>query len=59
MALRPDSFCEWSVKNHMEELAQEDTAEMMRFWYEQAVDEQKKELREYKKKAKAQTQLPR
>jgi hypothetical protein len=61
MALRPDSFCEWSVKNHMEELSQEDAAEMMRFWYEQAVDEQKKELKEYKKKVKAnesQTQLP-
>jgi hypothetical protein len=52
-ALRPDSFCERSVKNKMEELAQEDVAEMMRFWYEQAVGEQKKELREYKKKAKA------
>lgn len=53
-ALRPDSFCEWSVKNHMEELSREDTAGMMRFWYEQAVDEQKAELRQYKKKAKAQ-----
>jgi hypothetical protein len=60
-ALRPDSFCEWSVKNKMEELAQKDVTEMMRFWYERAVDEQKKELREYKKKAKAQdahAQLP-
>ena len=54
MALRPDAFCEWSVKNHMEELSQEDTAEMMSFWYEQAVDEQKAKLRQYKKKAKAQ-----
>ena len=53
-ALRPDSFCEWSVKNHMEELSREDTAGMMRFWYEEAVDEQKAELRQYKKKAKAQ-----
>jgi hypothetical protein len=53
-ALRPDSFCEWMVKNRMEELSQEDTAERMRFWYERAVDEQKKELREYKKKLKAQ-----
>jgi len=52
-ALRPDSFCEWMVKNRMEELSQEDTAERMRFWYERAVDEQKKELREYKKKLKA------
>jgi hypothetical protein len=54
MALRPDSFCEWSVKNRMEELSQEDAAKMMRFWYEQAVDEQKAELRQYKKKLKAQ-----
>jgi len=54
MALRPDSFCEWSVKNRMEELSQEDTAEMMRYWYEQAVDEQKAEIRQYKKKIKAQ-----
>jgi len=30
----------------------------MRYWYERAVDEQKKELREYKKKQKAQNQLP-
>jgi hypothetical protein len=56
-ALRPDSFSEWSVKNKMEDLAQEDVTGMMRFWYEQAVDEQKRELREYKKKAKTQTQL--
>jgi hypothetical protein len=53
-ALRPDSFCAWSVKNHMVELSREDTAGMMRFWYEEAVDEQKAELRQYKKKAKAQ-----
>jgi hypothetical protein len=53
LALRPDSFCEWSVKNHMEELANEDAQKNMAFWYEMAVDEQKKELREYKKKAKA------
>lgn len=38
MALRPDSFCEWSVKNHMEELAHEDTQKSMKFWYECAVD---------------------
>jgi hypothetical protein len=54
MALRPDAFCEWSVKNHMEELSQEDTVEMMSFWYERAVDEQRAEFRQYKKKAKAQ-----
>jgi hypothetical protein len=54
MALRPDSFCEWSVKNHMEELAQEDAQKSIAFWYERAVDEQKRELREFKKKRKAQ-----
>ncbi len=52
MALRPDSFCEWSVKNHMEELAHEDAQKYMGYWYERAVDEQKKELRDYKKKLK-------
>jgi len=54
MALRPDSFCEWSVKNRMEELAHEDAQKYMGYWYERAVDEQKKELRVFKKKAKAQ-----
>ena len=58
MALRPDSFCEWSVKNHMEELAREDAQKYMSYWYERAVDEQKRELRDYKKKAKTQIQLP-
>jgi Helix-turn-helix of insertion element transposase len=56
MALRPDSFCEWSVRNHMEELAQEEAQKYMGYWYERAADEQKKELREYKKKAKTEAQ---
>ena len=56
-ALRPDSFCDWSVNNRMEELAREDTFEMMRYWYNRAVEEQKKELRDYKKKLKAQESL--
>ncbi len=38
----------------MEECAQEDMHKSMRFWYERAVDEQKKELREYKKRLKTQ-----
>jgi hypothetical protein len=59
MALRPDAFSDWSTRNQMGDLAKEGAAEMMRFWYEEAVDEQKAELRQYKKKAKAQTQLPR
>ena len=53
-ALRPDSFSDWSTRNQMGDLAQEDAAEMMRYWYERAVDEQKAELRQYKKKLKAQ-----
>lgn len=54
MALRPDSFCEWSVKNHMEELAHDDAQKYMAYWYERAVDEQKKEFRDYKNKLKGQ-----
>jgi len=42
-ALRPDSFCEWSVKNQMEELAHADAQKYMGYWYERAVDEQKAE----------------
>ena len=42
----------------MEELAHEDALKYMSYWYERAVDEQKKELRDYKKKAKTQIQLP-
>ncbi len=38
----------------MEEIAQGDTHKSLRFWYDRAVDEQKKEFREYKKKLKAQ-----
>lgn len=52
--LRPDSFCDWSVNNRMEELARADTFELMRFWYNEAVDEQRAELRQYKKKIKSQ-----
>lgn len=52
--LRPDSFCDWTVNNRMEELAREDTFEMMRYWYNRAVEEQRAELRQYKKKLKGQ-----
>lgn len=57
MALRPDSFCDWSVKNHMEDCAHEDVHKHMKLWYEIAVDEQNKELRDYKKKQKAKSKL--
>ena len=54
MALRPDSFCDWSVERHMQEIAQEDSHKSLRFWYDRAVDEQRAELRQYKKKLKIQ-----
>jgi len=38
----------------LEELAHEDAQKYMGYWYERAVDEQRAELRQYKKKAKAQ-----
>jgi len=57
MALRPDSFCDWSVKHHMEEVANEDAHKYMAYWYERAVDEQKAELRQYRRNRKAQSPL--
>ena len=54
MAVRPDAFSDWSERNHMSDLAKEDAPGMMRYWYERAVDEQKAEIRQYKKKIKAQ-----
>lgn len=53
MAVRPDVFSNWSERNHMSDLAKEDAPGMMRYWYERAVDEQKAEIRQYKKKMKA------
>lgn len=54
MAVRPDAFSDWSERNHLSDLAKEDAPGMMRYWYERAVDEQKAEIRQYKKKIKAQ-----
>ena len=53
MAVRPDAFSNWSERNHMSALAKEDAPGMMRYWYERAVDEQKAEIRQYKKKLKS------
>jgi hypothetical protein len=46
-----------ALKNDMEELAHEDAHKYMAYWYERAVDKQKRELRDYKK-ARTQIQLP-
>jgi len=57
LAIRPDAFSDFSIRNRFKAVAEEETPELMRYWYERAVDEQKKELREFKKKEKP--QLPR
>ena len=54
MAVRPDAFSNWSERNHMSDLAKEDAPGMMRYWYERAVDEQKAEIRQYKRRQKVQ-----
>jgi hypothetical protein len=51
---RPDALTEWSTRNWTEEVGKEYAAKMMDVEYEMAVTEQKKELRMYTKKAKAQ-----
>ena len=55
---RPDALTEWSTRDWTEEVGKEYAAKMMDVEYEMAVTEQKTELREYKKRAKSQTQLP-
>ena len=55
---RPDALTEWSTRDWTEEVGKEYAAKMMDVEYEMAVTEQKKEVKEYKKKAKSQTQLP-
>ena len=59
--VRPDSFTDWSTKQWTEQVGKDLTIKWIDGEYEQAVNEQKKELREYKKKEKAQEeqiQLP-
>lgn len=51
---RPDALTEWSTRNWTEEVGKEFAAKMIDVEYEMAVTEQKKELKEYKKRAKAQ-----
>jgi DNA-binding CsgD family transcriptional regulator/glutaredoxin len=59
--VRPDSFTDWSTRQWTEQVGKDLTIKRISIDYEQAVNEQKKELREYKKKEKAleeQIQLP-
>jgi DNA-binding CsgD family transcriptional regulator len=56
---RPDALTDWSTRDWTEEVGKEFAAKMMDLEYEAAVTEQKKELKEYKKKTKApETQPP-
>jgi hypothetical protein len=52
--VRPDAFTDWSTREWTEKVGTSLAAKYMDDSYELAVEEQKKELREYKRKAKAQ-----
>ena len=56
--IRPDSFTDWSTNKWAAETGKSLAIKWVDSEYEKAVDEQKKELREYKKRAKSQPQLP-
>jgi hypothetical protein len=56
--VRPDAFTDWSTRDWAKETGKDLAITWIDGEYEKAVDEQKKELREYKKRAKSQTQLP-
>jgi DNA-binding CsgD family transcriptional regulator len=58
---RPDALTEWSTKKWTEDVGKELAAKMMDAEYEEAVRDQKRELKEFKNRAKtqeAQSQLP-
>lgn len=52
--IRPDAYTDYSTREFTNGLAKDDTTWMIDCAYENAVEEQKKELREYKKKLKSQ-----
>ena len=56
--VRPDAFTDWSTRKWTVETGKSLAIKWIDGEYEKAVDEQRKELREYKKRAKSQTQLP-
>ena len=55
--VRPDSFTDWSTSDWTKEVGKDLTIKLIDTEYEVAVNEQKKEQREFKKRAKTQTQL--
>ena len=56
--VRPDAFTDWSTRDWTKETGKDLAIKWIDGEYEKAVDEQKKELRDYKKRAKTQTQHP-
>ncbi len=52
--VRPDAFTDWSTREWTEQVGKDLTVKWIDGEYENAVCEQKKELKEYKKRAKAQ-----
>jgi hypothetical protein len=56
--VRPDAFTDWSTRDWTKETGKALAFKWIYNEYENAVYDQKKELKEYKKKSKAQTQHP-
>jgi len=56
--VRPDAFTDWSTRDWTKETGKDLAIKWIDGEYEKAVDEQKREMKDYKKRAKAQTQLP-
>lgn len=56
--VRPDAFTDWSTRDWTKETGKNLSIKRIDGEYEQAVIDQKKELREYRKKLKAQEVLP-
>ena len=55
---RPDALTDWSTNNWAEKVGAKTSAQLLAFKYEEAVREQKRELRESKARAKGQEDLP-
>jgi hypothetical protein len=56
--VRPDAFTDWSTRDWTKDVGKDLAIKHIDLEYENAVYEQKKELREFKKRVKTQTQLP-
>jgi hypothetical protein len=55
---RPDALTEWSTRNWAEDVGKELAAQMLFVEYEEDVREQKREIKDFKNRAKAQEEQP-